>query len=199
MGERAVLTHVRAAAGPRVRGRTVTRGLRGPRALMLALCSGALGVGSHAAAGGGLPHFSVLLPLVIGVSVVGLPLAEKRESGRVMLAMIGGSQALMHVFLTITGHHAHAAPQDDAGGPAMVAGHVVATLATGLLLARADRLLIAAWNALNAVLFVLMPLRSAPARAVRLWTACTEPAALQGVELLRVSPKRGPPLSLMNG
>lgn len=171
----------------------VTRGaMRAVRSSVFAITSTALTCAAHAVGSGELPDTGTALLLTAMVAAAGTAMADRQRRTPAILATLGVVQVVLHVMLTwlagLGGHHPASSPSW-----AMVAGHVGAALATGLVLARAD----AAVFAVARVLTALFPRRPTPFAAHRpLWvsTDSADFAVAITVVLRHVCARRGPPL-----
>lgn len=127
---------------------------RPQRAAALTLVTVVLAVGAHAAAGGMLPSPWVLLALTVPTACGVTALTRRRRTAPTTLLALGSGQLGLHEALalggdgctaTATGHHAVAmacgATAHHDPGTGMLLAHVLATLLTGLLLARGEQLL----------------------------------------------------------
>lgn len=146
--------------------------LRLPRAGVLALTVLTLAAAAHLGAGGELPGPSIMMALAAVVGLSAVLLAGLKMTAPLLAAYLGGSQLSLHLaFSTLSAsavpgsepsHHglglaatgplmlesatSHRHLMADAGSP-MTFAHVIATLATALLLARGEDALwaLAAW------------------------------------------------------
>lgn len=146
---------------------------RPQRAAALTLVTVVLAVGAHAAAGGMLPPPWVLLALTVPTACAATALTRRRRTAPTTLLALGAGQFGLHEALalgggactaTATGHHAvtmacGATAHHDPGA-GMLLTHVVATVLTGVLLARGEQVLGAV---LARLAFALPRLRAATA------------------------------------
>lgn len=167
------------------------------RGVLLAVSCGALSVTAHRLADGGLPDpaMTVLLTTLFGWTAAAL--ARRARGPLATLVLLGTAQLVMHLLLTtLAGHGAHemaAAPGPTGFG--MTAAHVVATVLTALLLARADTMLLTVLAVLRAILPRLLTPLPVPAAAPALIPARVGgPDHLVGVDLRRIRGRRGPPV-----
>lgn len=167
--------------------------MRAVRGALLAASSATLAIGAHAVAHGGMPDaaMTVAMTALIGWSATGL--ADRARSTASTLAALGVAQLLMHLVLTVVDDHhgVVAVPLDPV---AMTGAHAVATVLTALLLAHAERGLLAFAASLRGLLQVRCP-RLADDPPVG--SVAVAPAARGlSIEVLlrRVRPPRGPPL-----
>lgn len=160
--------------------------LRTVRGVLLAFSSGGLAVSAHALAHGGLPDTALTLLLVLLVGWIGTALADRTRGPLGVLTVLGAAQLLMHLVLDSLMPHSASTPL------AMLAAHAVATVVTGLVLARAEALLQLAAARFSLLLPVLfgplpppLPVPGAPAPAPGL--------PMVKVLLSRMHARRGPP------
>ncbi|WP_308216343.1 hypothetical protein [Prauserella aidingensis] len=161
------------------------------RGVLLAATSAALSVTAHGAAGGGLPHPATTVVVSSLTGWVATATAHRARGIRGILLFLGSGQLAAHVLLTtLSGHGGE--------GPAMLAGHALATVATACVLAHAEAVLARASTAVRAILPVVT-WRWRPCRRPQ-HVAAHPPLALPDaattvVEVLlrRVHGRRGPP------
>lgn len=126
------------------------------RAVALTAVTVVLAASAHAAAGGALPSLWALLALTVPTACVAALITRRRLSTPLVLGLLGGGQFALHQGFSVlasaghcgaghSGHHVvvsacSSAPHHDPS-PGMLAAHVVATLLTGLLLARGEQVL----------------------------------------------------------
>jgi hypothetical protein len=182
---------------------TLSREWRLLRASLLAVVNAVLAIAAHGVAtGGDLPDTGVVVLVCLGVGWVATAVADRPRSRVVILAVLAGSQLVLHLVLSlqhsvsghpvsghnVSGHHQHAA-----GVPVVLTAHIVAVVLTGLLLATADSLLVAAATAV----FALLPRRPFRlAASAPLWVAVPADAGtalVRGPLLTRICARRGPP------
>ncbi|WP_396287235.1 hypothetical protein [Amycolatopsis sp. PS_44_ISF1] len=162
---------------------------------MLAICSGTLAVGAHAAAGGGVPDPALTLLLTGLLGWTATAVAGKARGPVATVVVLGGGQLVMHLVLTVLAAHEMTPAADGPGGWAMTAAHSAATLLTALLLARADRVLLAVLQVVRAFLPLLTAALPVPAAApVPLPPRPARVAALPRGANRRVHGRRGPPV-----
>jgi len=164
------------------------------RGLLLAVSAGALSVTAHRIADGGLPDpaMTVLLTGLFGWTAAAL--ARKARGPLATIGLLGAAQLVMHLLLTtLAGHHdMYATPGPT--GLGMTAAHVIATVLTALLLARADTMLLTVLAVLRAILPRLLTPLPVPSAAPALVPARVDgPDHLVGVDLRRIRGRRGPP------
>ncbi|OLT40704.1 hypothetical protein BJF85_05290 [Saccharomonospora sp. CUA-673] len=162
---------------------------------MLAGLSAALSVTAHGLAGGGLPHPLTTLLLATLVGWVATATAHRTHGTLGILAVLGTGQLATHTLLTLISGHG----LEGGEGPAMLAGHVLATAATAGLLAHAETMLAAAASAARWLLRpVTSPVQAPPATPAptRLPRALPDDAPRVVVDILlrRVHGRRGPPV-----
>ncbi|MFJ5958228.1 hypothetical protein ACIQC5_20000 [Paenarthrobacter sp. NPDC092416] len=184
-----------------------------PRAAAVAAAVLALAATAHLLAGGELPAFPVMTALTAVVGLSAIMLAGRKMTAPLLAVYLGASQAALHLaFSALAGagtpnpglaHHPGMAAGPGAGvgvvphehlsadsSPGMLGMHVVAILATALLMARGESALwaLAAW--LRPLLGLLKPteLRAYP---------CMPVTAMETIHLRRNGlarpPARGPP------
>ncbi|SDX35681.1 hypothetical protein SAMN05421504_1021141 [Amycolatopsis xylanica] len=170
--------------------------LRVVRGALLAVSSAALAVSAHAIADGGVPDAALTLLLTTLIGWTATALATKSRGALGTVAVLGAGQVVMHTVLTTLVTHAelHSGGSGLLPSGPMFATHALATLATALLLAHADTLLLTAVAALRLLLPVVwrpVPVPAAPARALAF-----PPVAghLTRVTLRRLHARRGPPV-----
>lgn len=168
----------------------------GPRSQLLraaavaALC-GLLTATAHVAGGGALPDVAALVLLLPLLAVALLGVAQRARGALARFGVLAAGQSGLHVLLAVL--HPH---QDGVVGygSGMVAAHALATVATAVLLARADAAIAAVVTALRR----LVPRRPRtrvphPAPPVRPVPAPGHPARSLRVHR-RARPRRGPPV-----
>jgi hypothetical protein len=143
---------------------------RPARALALTAVTVVLAASAHAAAGGMLPSLWALSALTVPTACVAVLLTRRRLSTPLVLGVLGVGQFLLHEGFAVlatdahcstsgTGHHqsidacSTAVHHDPTSG--MLLAHVLATLVTGLLLARGEQVLWALADRLDPVLPVV--------------------------------------------
>ncbi|MCP2093460.1 hypothetical protein LV78_001414 [Actinosynnema pretiosum] len=165
---------------------------RAARGALVAVTSTSLGLAAHGAAGGEAVELAPALPLLLLTASAGTALAERRRGpwsvvGALVLAQVG-----QHAVLALASHRHHG-PGLGLDPLAMAAAHVVAALLTGLLLARADAVLLALAGAAARLLPVLREPRPA-ARPAALPAPEDRPQTTPvRIALRRVNARRGPP------
>ncbi|MDX3191193.1 hypothetical protein PV458_22525 [Streptomyces sp. MN03-5084-2B] len=167
------------------------------RGVLLAVSAGALSVTAHRLVDGGLPDpaMTVLLTGLFGWTAAAL--ARKARGPVATVALLGAAQLVMHLLLTTLASHRAHAPSATPGttGIGMTAAHVVATVLTALLLARADTMLLTVLAVLRAILPRLLTPLPVPSAAPALVPArLSGPDHLVGVDLRRIRGRRGPPV-----
>jgi hypothetical protein len=167
------------------------------RGVLLALCSAALSVSAHAAAGGARSDIALTALLTTLFAWGGASLA-RRGGLLTLIGVLGATQLGQHVLLTeIATTHAHAAAPPPVDGWAMFITHAVATVVTAALLLRtgtALRWVYAAWAWLTARLRTLVAGPVPAAAGPRPMPTPARPGQLLEILLRRVLARRGPPL-----
>ncbi|MGW5699653.1 hypothetical protein [Amycolatopsis sp. SB7-3] len=161
------------------------------------MSSAALAVTAHMIGDGDLPDtaMTVLLTVLIGWNAAFL--ASKARGPLATIVDLGAGQVVMHLVLSSLSTHevVHDEPAPVSGGLAMTAAHVVATLITAVLLAKADGLLLGILSCLRALVpFILNALPVPAAMASPVLARPAGPGHLVRVDLRRVHGRRGPPL-----
>ncbi|MCS7482109.1 hypothetical protein ACFFQW_24110 [Umezawaea endophytica] len=167
------------------------------RGLLLAVTSAALSVAAHGAAGGSLSGFAPVLPLVLLVAGAATALADRHRGPLTILAALGVAQFAQHELLDLVHHHRAPAAGLGFDPVQMTTAHVLAALATGLLLAKADSALVSLVDAVSR----LLPRTWAPGPVPGpRSTAIRAAGGPQLIELLLriVNGRRGPPVVLVN-
>ena len=194
-----------------------TRG-RVLRVAVLAIAAVALALGAHLLSGGSRPSLATLAAAVVTMTLVTGILAGRRRSPTGLLLGLGGSQLLLHQWFALAtpgecaGHLAgqlvpgvHLSPTvlpwgslaracagtGEAGVTMLmvaVALHALAALLTGALLTRGEALLAGSVALVAPSLPTVVPIRTAPRRAV-VWAPRTSSGAPAG----RYVDRRGPP------
>lgn len=175
---------------------TPTKGtLRVCRGLALAAVSATLAVAAHGIAGGGMPGIVPTLLLSFGVSATGIALASKRYSLGTVVALLGVTQLVTHLLLSVESTGMSGMGPEMFNGVAMLGAHAAAVLVTSLLFVWADALLFALARTLRRLLPIVVgpapvapgPHRPRPTTAPR--NQCT------AVSLCRINARRGPPVA----
>lgn len=172
------------------------------RGSLLGVSSAALAVTAHVIGDGEVPDTAMTLLLTVLIGWNAAALAAKARGPLATIVDLGAGQVVMHLVLSSLSSHelrhdvlAQSGPTPASGGLAMTAAHVVATLVTAVLLAKADGLLLGVLGCLRAL--VPFILRALPVPAAVPAPALARPAGpghLVGVDLRRVHGRRGPPL-----
>ena len=140
----------------------------------------------------GLSPLAVLVPLLATVLVA---VAERCRGILAMLAALGAGQLVLHYLLVVLTAHAHIGPDAVFSGSAMPAAHAVATLATAVVLSRAD----AAVTALVAAFGRILPRRLRVAAVDVAPPACPVPdpdvPLAASLALVAAHARRGPPIA----
>jgi hypothetical protein len=146
----------------------------------------------HVGAGGATPQVGLLV--VLGLLLAGflVALADRRRGPGAILALVGGSQLVLHALLQVLGT-SH--PHPTTGGPALMTGvHVLATLVTAGLLAGVEAALFTVTSALVRMLPRRLPDRPVPDEAPRRPVRPDAPDRLTpGMPGNRLPDRRGPP------
>lgn len=183
-------------------------GRRLARAAGLGLATYGLAIGAHAVGGGHVPGWpaGVILTALLGVLAVAFTARRRRLPG--LLAALVGSQAALHVLLSLLetpsascamgagGHHAVPVVCGPAAAASatmlmpsmpMLVAHAGATLATAWVLARGEAWL---WRVLRSVLRLPVPAPRSPGMRF----AVPGPAGLRSTaRWVRPDAPRGPP------
>jgi hypothetical protein len=166
------------------------------RGVLLALCSAALSVSAHAAAGGARSDIALTALLTTLFAWGGASLA-RRGGLLALIGVLGATQLGQHLLLTeIATTHAHAGPP-PVDGWTMFTTHAVATVVTAVLLLRtgtALRWVYAAWAWLTARLRTLVAGPVPAATGPRPTPAPARPGQLLEILLRRMLSRRGPPI-----
>ncbi|MFD5243298.1 hypothetical protein ACFWIW_02080 [Amycolatopsis sp. NPDC058340] len=160
------------------------------------MSSAALAVTAHLIGDGDLPDTAITLLLTVLIGWNAAALAAKARGPLATIVDLGAGQVVMHLVLSsLSSHQPHAGPAPSSGGLAMTVAHVVATLITALLLAKADGLLLGVLSCLRALVpFILNALPVPAAVASPVLARPAGPGHLVRVDLRRVHGRRGPPL-----
>ncbi|GAB3704714.1 hypothetical protein GCM10027598_05120 [Amycolatopsis oliviviridis] len=164
---------------------------------MLGVSSAALAVTAHVIGDGEVPDTAMTLLLTVLIGWNAAALAAKARGPMATIVDLGAGQVVMHLVLSSLSSHEliHDEPAPLSGGLAMTAAHVVATLVTALLLAKADGLLLGVLACLRALVpFILGALPVPAATASPVLARPAGPGHLVRVDLRRVHGRRGPPL-----
>jgi hypothetical protein len=161
------------------------------------VCSAALAMAAHGMAGGGTPDTALAVLLTMIVAWAGTSVAHRRQSTFAVLTALGTAQLAMHLVLNyvVPSHIGHHMAPVDPG--TMLATHAVATVLTGLLLARADSALGVVASALRLLTDLLKPptFPVVPAAVHALPASPQHIGHLLQVVLKKQHARRGPPLS----
>lgn len=157
------------------------------RGVLLAGCSAALTVSAHTLADGHLPQLPTTVLLTVLIGWISTAAAEHTRGFGGILLVLGGAQLVSHLVLgELSGH--------PGGDIAMLASHVVATVLTALVLARAESVLSSGMAAIRLLLPSVW--LSAPPPPAAVAVAATRPTGDgHAIEVLlhRVHRRRGPP------
>jgi len=164
--------------------------MRSARGVAVASASALITGLGHVAGGGTVPDLGLLIALFPLIAALIIALADACRGVVGMLAVLAAGQLAMHQTMDVLGHHQAA----TGGRPSMLGMHVVATIATGLLIRDADQVLAVLLGWLGRVL----PRRLTPPAADRpLPTlAVPSPAVLGDAARALLGPlaRRGPPI-----
>ncbi|MFJ4102789.1 hypothetical protein [Amycolatopsis japonica] len=160
------------------------------------MSSAALAVTAHMIGDGDLPDTAMTLLLTVLIGWNAAALAAKARGPLATIVDLGAGQFVMHLVLSsLSSHQPHDEPAPSSGGLAMTVAHVVATLITAVLLAKADGLLLGVLACLRALVpFILNALPVPAAMASPVLARPAGPGHLVRVDLRRVHGRRGPPL-----
>ncbi|EID54237.1 hypothetical protein [Saccharomonospora xinjiangensis] len=162
--------------------------MRVVRGVLLAGCSATLSTTAHAVGGGHLPHLLTTVAITVLIGWISTAIAERTRGFGGIALVLGGAQLITHLVLgELSGH--------VVGGPAMLAGHVSATVVTALLIARAEEMLAVAVSVLFFLRRLLVP-AGTPARSWPVRRAVVrdvEGTLAYSIQLRRAHPRRGPP------
>ncbi len=150
---------------------------------------------AHAAAGGDVTTQPGFVAVALLLCVACVALADRRRSVVEIAALLVLTQPVLHVLLTLDGHHDGASSVVPSGGMALA--HVLSAVVLTFLLAGAENV---AWSLASLSATVLLTrvreLLASPVLAVaRVWPTGGEvvAAAPRSVRLVRSTPWRGPP------
>jgi hypothetical protein len=153
-------------------------------------------VAAHTLGGGPPPDTTLAVLLTVLLAWAGTSLASRRRSATAIGAALAGSQLALHVLFTGLGGHQHgqASLLAAAHPAAMTGAHVLATVLTAVVLAKAESAVFAAAAALAGLLPrrvspppVRTPPRPAPVSSIA-------PRPVLDVLLRTVIARRGPPV-----
>ena len=162
-----------------------TAPLRRARCAAVGAVTGALAVLAHSSADGHLPDTGLVFSLVAMLTWASSAFARHELTPGRLLALIGGGQVAMHFLVSLA-----ASRHDHEPDPArMLASHVVATALTVLVLAVAERTVLALARAVASVL----PRRLAPLPATAPLVVATPRRVPATIVFLDVLSWRGPP------
>ncbi|MEU0879517.1 hypothetical protein ABZ345_13015 [Lentzea sp. NPDC005914] len=158
--------------------------LRRARCAAVGVVTGALAVIAHSTADGHLPDAGLALSLIGLLTWACAGFARHELTPARMLALIGGGQLAMHFMMSLAAsRHEHVDPSR------MVTSHVVATVLTVVVLAVAERTVLALARAVASVL----PRRLAPLPATAPLAVAIPRVLPAVVVFLDVLSWRGPP------
>jgi hypothetical protein len=179
-----------------VRARQARPAHRAVSGALLAVSSTGLAITAHGLAGGGFPDTALVIPITALIAWAGTALAGWLRGPVALLSTVAVVQFGLHELLdqSTYAHGGHeSAPAVN--GPAMLAGHLAATLVVTLLLARASAGL-AGFSSLVARLrgrIEVLRLAPVPAAIGPTLIVAARPGPLLEIVLRRVSARRGPP------
>ncbi|WP_147375583.1 hypothetical protein [Jiangella rhizosphaerae] len=150
---------------------------------------------AHAAAGGDVTTHPGFVAVALLLCVACVALADRRRSVAEIAAMLVFTQPVLHVLLTLDGHHG--APSSVVPSAGMALAHALSAAALTVLLAGAENV---AWSLATLSATVLLTrvrrLLSGPVVTVprvRAADGDVDAAAPRSVLLVRSTPWRGPP------
>jgi hypothetical protein len=168
--------------------RIVRAGLLGSALTVLTLAG-------HTSAGGALDVVGVGITALVALALA-VALSARALSFPLLLAVLLAGQGLLHVLVTITAGHAHAAAGPSTDPVVMVVAHALAALVAAALITYADHLA-ARWQAfLATVLGASVPSLPTPSLSTRTGVPRADSAAGALVLLLHGVVRRGPPSSV---
>lgn len=169
--------------------------LRVCRGVGLAAASAALAIAAHGIAGGGMPGTVPTLLLSLGVSATGIALASKRYSLGSVIVLLGVTQLVTHLLLSVESTDMSGMSPETFNGLAMLGAHATAVLITSFLVVWADTLLFALAGAMHRLLPITVgpPRISTESRCPRLTAAPR--GHVTAVSLCRINARRGPPVA----
>ncbi|MFF5790816.1 hypothetical protein ACFY5D_02090 [Paeniglutamicibacter sp. NPDC012692] len=186
------------------------------RAAVVSVVVLALSAGAHQAGGGMLPHPAVLVGFATLTMLASIVVAKRTLGLPALLAVLGGGQFALHqafeflsttttmvcasasthldhsaaLTCTVGSAESHQHAVQGGGGVTMFAAHVIATLATAILITRGE-------EALHAVARWMRPLftvlRTSPVRPPAWIIPVVQAHRLPAVPFLVSPPLRGPP------
>ncbi|WP_090014514.1 hypothetical protein [Lentzea albidocapillata] len=162
-----------------------TAPLRRARCAAVGIVNGTLAVLAHSSADGRLPDAGLVLSLVALLTWATAGFARQELTWRKLLLLIGGGQLAMHVLVSLAAfRHTH-----EAEPARMLASHVVATALTVVVLAVAERTVLALARAVTSAL----PRRLTVLPATAPLVVATPSLAPTSIVFLNVLSWRGPP------
>ena len=163
------------------------------RAGLLGSALAVLTLAGHTAAGGALDVIGVGVTAIVAFALAAA-LSARPLPVPVLLAVLLAGQGLLHVLLTLSADHAHAAAGAPIAPAAMAGAHALAAIVAAALLTYADRLA-ARWQAfLGTVLGASTLSLPTPAVPPRAGIAPADVTAGVLVLLLHGVIRRGPPV-----
>jgi hypothetical protein len=173
------------------------RPVRVLRSGMLAVTAATLAVAAHVAAGGELPDTASTILLTMLIGWAGTTVAHRRVGKPTMVAALAGTQTALHGMLTVVHHLSLHRPEPETvalvtDGRLMLAGHTLAVLLTGVVLAYADAAILAVLAAVHSALPTRPPPLAARIPLAGVVLPTVEHTAT-AVLLTRICGRRGPP------
>ncbi len=111
---------------------------RAPRVTLVAAAISVLSLAGHTAGGGAIDLLGIAAVIALAAGLAATTTRRRLSWGRVWVVLLA-AQALLHVVLTFTSGHAHGATAMSV--PAMVLGHVIASVIAAAIVVHADSLL----------------------------------------------------------
>jgi hypothetical protein len=168
-----------------------TGALRVCRGAGLAAVSAILAIAAHGIAGGGMPGTVPTLLLSFGVSAAGIALASKRYSLGSVIVLLGVTQLVTHLLLSVDSTDMSGMSPETFNGLTMLGAHAAAVLITSFLVVWADTLRFALHRLRPST--VGPPRISTESRCPRLTAAPR--GHVTAVSLCRINARRGPPVA----
>jgi len=114
------------------------RDQRAPRVILVAAAISVLSLAGHTAGGGAVDLLGIGAVIALATGLAATTTRRSLSWVRVWVVLLA-AQALLHVVLTFTSGHAHSATAVSV--PAMVLGHVIASVMAAAIVVHADALL----------------------------------------------------------
>lgn len=173
---------------------------RRTRTIVISAVIVVLAAAAHIIGGGDLPDVTALMPLAALVTVPVAVLTARRMSTGAMVATLGSGQLVLHeafMYLTPThtvGMDAHGHGMAETDSPLMLAAHLLATIATAVVLAKNEAALFALISWLRPLVQLPEPVGLPQTPLVTLMPATRWiPSPWDD---LKIHPLRGPPVPL---